>query len=101
MGNFFENAWFYAWASKLRLKKQTNFGIKFTHDRLNEKFKQKCTYNQYFLMLVISREKICICTRMHYNQTEHVNLKVTESRLGYMIIFIKSYKIKLFYLFSN
>ena len=66
---------------ELRFKKQTNFGIKFTHDRLNEKFKQKCTYNQYFLMLVISREKICICTRMHYNQTEHVNLKVTESRL--------------------
>ena len=59
--------------SELRL---TNFSIKFTHERLNEKFKQKCTYNQYFLMLVISREKICICIRMHYNQTEHVNLKV-------------------------
>ena len=76
--------------NELSFKKQTNFSIKFTHDRLNEKSKQKCTHNQYFLMLVISCEKIC--TRMHYNQTERVNLKVTESRLGYMVIFIKLYK---------
>ena len=68
--------------NELSFKKQTNFSIKFTHDRLNEKSKQKCTHNQYFLMLVISREKICICTRMHYSQTEHVNLKATESRLN-------------------